>query len=79
MFIYGHESCVKHSVCVAGVLVLNKIEEELNEMYMGSEPKARDLSWSPGQICIAKYHTDKNWYRAKVIKVLFRLCFYFQI
>lgn len=53
----------------SGKDILNLLKKSFQLLFEGSSPKPHDLSWSKGQICIAYYECDKNWYRGKVVSV----------
>lgn len=42
----------------------------VQQNYADSKPKVEP--WSPGEICMALYHADDKWYRAKIIKVIIK-------
>ncbi|XP_050723671.1 RING finger protein 17-like isoform X2 [Eriocheir sinensis] len=44
------------------------IRESQTLMFNGSIPSDEDLCWRPGDPVVAKFHLDKKWYRATVIK-----------
>ncbi|XP_063243683.1 RING finger protein 17 isoform X2 [Bacillus rossius redtenbacheri] len=48
---------------------LTVISNGLNSRFANSKPKPCDSYWSPGQTCVALYHSDKKWYRGKVISI----------
>ncbi|KAJ9579969.1 hypothetical protein L9F63_004352, partial [Diploptera punctata] len=48
---------------------LTIIGNALHSRFKKSEPKPHDQYWFPNQLCIAQYHTDKKWYRGKVMQV----------
>ncbi|KAF4520391.1 hypothetical protein B566_EDAN016678, partial [Ephemera danica] len=49
---------------------LAKLQRMVDQHYRDSVPAPEDMLWSVGQICVAKYHVDNKWYRAKVIEIL---------
>ncbi|KAI4497679.1 hypothetical protein M0802_007219 [Mischocyttarus mexicanus] len=53
-----------------GEKTLKYIESMLIEYCQNIKIKARDKIWKKGDICIAQYHANKLWYRAKVLAVL---------
>ncbi|XP_049949115.1 uncharacterized protein LOC126457111 isoform X1 [Schistocerca serialis cubense] len=48
---------------------LTMIQNALQSRFGNSKPAPQDLYWFEGQLCIAKYHGDKKWYRGKVLKL----------
>ncbi|CAG2054018.1 unnamed protein product, partial [Timema podura] len=48
---------------------LRIIQNMLELRFKNSKPKPHDFYWSAGLPCIAQYHSDKKWYRAKVLEV----------
>jgi hypothetical protein len=48
---------------------LTVIGNALLSRFQNSQPKPHDLYWFVGQLCIAQYHSDKRWYRGKVVGV----------
>uniref|UniRef100_A0AAU7J8D4 Tudor domain-containing protein Tdr4 n=1 Tax=Locusta migratoria TaxID=7004 RepID=A0AAU7J8D4_LOCMI len=48
---------------------LTMIQNALQSRFTNSKPAPHDLFWFPGQVCIAKYHGDKKWYRGKVLQL----------
>lgn len=48
---------------------LTVIGNALLSRFQNSQPKPHDLYWFVGQLCIAQYHSDKKWYRGKVVGV----------
>ncbi|XP_043488599.1 uncharacterized protein LOC122515348 [Polistes fuscatus] len=53
-----------------GKKTLQYIESILTEYCQKVKIKACDKKWKKGDICIAQYHANKLWYRAKVLAVL---------
>ncbi|XP_043682630.1 RING finger protein 17 isoform X3 [Vespula pensylvanica] len=49
---------------------LEYIETMLADSYKKFKIKPRDRKWKEGDMCIAQYHANKKWYRAKVLAVL---------
>ncbi|XP_069688826.1 RING finger protein 17 isoform X2 [Periplaneta americana] len=48
---------------------LTVIGNALHSRFKASQAKPHDLYWFPGQLCIVQYHSDKMWYRGKVVEV----------
>nr|CAD7403847.1 unnamed protein product [Timema cristinae] len=48
---------------------LRIIQNMLELRFKNSKPKPHDFYWSAGLPCIAQYHSDNKWYRAKVLEV----------
>ncbi|XP_021928807.1 RING finger protein 17 isoform X3 [Zootermopsis nevadensis] len=48
---------------------LTVIGNALHSRFKNSQPKPHDQYWFPGQLCIVQYHSDKKWYRGKVVGV----------
>lgn len=48
---------------------LEILEKALMSRYSNSKPSPSDMYWFPGQLCIAQFHRDLKWYRAKVLSV----------
>ncbi|XP_015187260.1 PREDICTED: uncharacterized protein LOC107072113 [Polistes dominula] len=53
-----------------GKKTLQYIESILSEYCQKVKVKACDKKWKKGDICIAQYHANNLWYRAKVLAVL---------
>ncbi|XP_057366887.1 uncharacterized protein LOC130687728 [Daphnia carinata] len=53
---------------VKSVPTMDEITKWLNEAYSDTEPTDADLRCRPGDLCIAKYNIDNQWYRAIVKK-----------
>lgn len=49
---------------------MERIERKLEQLYANCPLEPRDTVWIVGELCIAQYHTNKKWYRGKVVKVL---------
>ncbi|XP_076395863.1 tudor domain-containing protein qin isoform X2 [Megachile rotundata] len=49
--------------------ILRYIERKLEKLYTNCPIESHDTVWAAGDMCIAQYHTDKKWYRGKVVKV----------
>ncbi|XP_046142311.1 tudor domain-containing protein 1 isoform X1 [Osmia bicornis bicornis] len=50
--------------------MLQRIERKLEKLYAKCQFEPRDTVWVVGDLCIAQYHSNKKWYRGKVVKVL---------
>ncbi|XP_046734987.1 RING finger protein 17 [Diprion similis] len=46
------------------------IDAALQAHFTGSKPQACDMFWAPNDLCIAQYHADNKWYRARVLELL---------
>ncbi|KAK2584668.1 hypothetical protein KPH14_007012 [Odynerus spinipes] len=53
-----------------GKFALKRIESALNDFYKKVKIRPCDREWKEGDICIAQYHVNKKWYRAKVLRIL---------
>lgn len=49
--------------------LLQNVTEELNCVFMNSEPEPINFKWSNGQMVIVKYHLDNLWYRGIILEV----------
>lgn len=49
---------------------LDHIKDTLTQHYGTRSIKKYDHIWQKGDLCIANYHKDKKWYRAKVLDIL---------
>jgi hypothetical protein len=56
-------------VLCAGERAMAKLQRMVDQHYKDSVPAPEDMLWSENQICVAKYHVDNNWYRAKIREV----------
>ncbi|KOC60697.1 RING finger protein 17 [Habropoda laboriosa] len=52
-----------------GAETLQHIETNLQKLYNNSPIESCNTVWIEGDICIAQYHTNKKWYRGKVMKI----------
>ena len=49
--------------------LLHQLMEHLKVTYTDSVPEPKDTEWTVGQIVIAKYHQDEEYYRGKITKI----------
>ncbi|XP_046671899.1 RING finger protein 17-like isoform X3 [Homalodisca vitripennis] len=67
---YVDDECAIYLQDADAQSTLQLIKRALETIFKGSEPKPHDKDWVVGQICIAFYEPDGNWYRGKVVKVI---------
>ncbi|KAG8264132.1 metal ion binding [Homalodisca vitripennis] len=65
---YVDDECAIYLQDADAQSTLQLIKRALETIFKGSEPKPHDKDWVVGQICIAFYEPDGNWYRGKVVK-----------
>lgn len=49
--------------------LLQNVKDELNCIFMNSEPEPINFKWNNGQMVIVKYHLDNLWYRGIILEV----------